>query len=474
MRRIYIIIAAITFLLFLPCVIVSGQSLNPLNAHLQAVRIGLVDEFFDRFNGNAVHPDLSAISDDSRKKNLMVLLDLSQFSSRKDSLFKEASAMMERVISDSVQINFSDTTWAAIAHCQGKLDGKNVKFDLYLTIQHRKLDMYKWVIAKVDGDIFGIEPRSDDERIMLNPNDHETNFISLRRASNDQPHNIERFMSKSFAYDATSVFTYLVYNRKLKIDYVDDLEFVFTQIPDYIFHVKYFDRDSSNSGWLISNFYKSSDESKEAFLCSLHSRTNREALVADTIIDVDNLVEDSTKVGIDIDFRDMYFARMCERVAQLNDYIKSLSNKGSIDSQMSGYFKEKLLSLFADSTIVHLRYSDNSARNVNVLSFCEMLKDQDILCESVDSICVPGWNDTINSLSPDVKKINLPSERYSVAKIRREPHNLVEAITSSNQLLFAFKVNTELGPEWIPIFGDVTVRVKLKENRNKSKTIKRQ
>lgn len=472
MRKINIVNAIVSFLLVLPNT-VGAQSLNPLNAHLQAVRIGLVDEFFDRFNGDAAHPDISPKNEDSRKKNLMVLLDLAQFTSKEDSLFKEASFMMEKVINDSVQINFADTTWAAIARCHGKLDGKNVKFDLYLTVQHKKLDMYKWVIAKADGDLFGIVPKNDDERIMLSPNDHETNFISLRRATNEQPHNIERFMSKSFDYDATSVFTYLVYNRKLKIDYVEDLEFVFTQIPDYIFHVRYFDRESSNSGWLISNIYKTSQEDKDAFLYSLHSRTNHEALAAGMTIDINNeTVENPATVGNDFDYRDMYITRMCERVAQLNDYISSLSNKRKINYQMSEYFKEKLVSLFADSILIHLRYSDNSTRHVNVLSFYEMLKEKAIVCESIDSICVPAWNDTINSLSPDVNKLNLPSVQCSVARLRREPNNPEGVPTSSHQPLFAFKVNTELGIEWIPIFGDVTVSVKSPKSKNKSKAIK--
>lgn len=472
MRKFYINTAVISFLLFLP-IIAGAQSLNPLNAHLQAVRIGLVDEFFDRFNGDAAHPDIPTKNDDSRKKNLMVLLNLAQFTSKEDSLFKEASFMMEKVISDSVQINFSDTTWAAIAHCHGKLDGKNVKFDLYLTVQHRKLDMYKWVIAKVDGDLFGIVPKNDDERIMLSPNDHETNFISLRRATNEQPHNIERFMSKSFDYDATSVFTYLVYNRKLKIDYVEDLEFVFTQIPDYIFHVRYFDRENSNSGWLISHFYKTSQEDKDAFLYSLHSRTNHEALVADMNIDINNdIEEDSAIVGNNFDYHDIYITRMCERIAQLNDYISSLSNKRKMSSQMSGYLKEKLASLFADSTQIHLRYSGDSTRHISVLSFYELLKHKAIICESIDSICVPEWNDTINSLSSDVKIINLSSVQHSVAKLRREPYNSEGVLTPCNQHLFAFKVNTELGAEWIPIFGDLTVSVKLPKSKNKQKTIK--
>ena len=233
-----------------------GQGISELDVYMQKVRVGLVDEFLDRFNGKEVHPDIPITNDDARKKNLLMLLDLSQFSSKSDLRFKEASEMMDVVIKDSVHVNFSDTTWAAVAHCKGTLEGKAVRFDLYLTVQHRTGNMYKWVISKADGDLFNIKPRNESDKIMLHPDDHETNFMSLRRMTSEQPFNVRNFMSKKFDYDVTSVFTYLVYSKKLKIDYVDDLEFIFTQIPGYIFHVRYFEREKNNAGWLISNFYK--------------------------------------------------------------------------------------------------------------------------------------------------------------------------------------------------------------------------
>ena len=247
-----------------------AQSLSLLNKDLQKVRIGLVDEFFDRFNGRTVHPDIPATDVNGRKNNLMFLLELSQFSSKEDLRFKEAQEMMSTVIGDSVKINYSDTTWVAIAHCKGLLEGKNINFDLFLTVQRRKQDMCKWVISKVEGNIFNITPRIDSDKIMLSPDDHETNFMSLGRMTEEQPTNVKNFMAEGFEYDITSVFTYLVYNHKLKIDYVNELEFVFTQVPGYIFHVKYFERENKNSGWLISNFYKSTQEEKSAFLGSLY------------------------------------------------------------------------------------------------------------------------------------------------------------------------------------------------------------
>ena len=215
-------------------------SFNELNDYVQDVRIGLVDEFFDRFNGKTTNPDIPKTKPDSRMKNLMMLFDLSQFSSKNDPRFVEAEALMKIVKEDSICINYADSTWAALAHCKGTLNGKSVKFDIFLTVQHRKANMYKWVISYVDGNLFDITPRNINDRIMLLPDDHETNFLSLKRMTSEQPFNINQFMVNGFNYEKTSAFVYLVYSKLLKIDYVDDLEFIFTQVPGYIFHVKYF------------------------------------------------------------------------------------------------------------------------------------------------------------------------------------------------------------------------------------------
>ena len=243
-----------------------------LDSYIQKVRIGLVDEFFERFNGISTHPDIPEGEEDSRINNLLMLLDLSKYTSRSDSLFVEATAMMNTVIRDSVKINYADRTWLALAHCKGTLEGKSVHFDIFLSVQNRRDDMYKWVISKVDGSLFDITPRNQHENIMLFPDDHETNFLSLRRMTQEQPFNIRQFLAKGTLYDKTSVFAYLVHSGRLKIDYVEDLEFVFTQIPGYVFHVRYFDRERNNTGWLISKFYKVSDEEKSAFWTALSPR----------------------------------------------------------------------------------------------------------------------------------------------------------------------------------------------------------
>ena len=239
--------------------------------YLQKSRIGLVDEFMKRFNGETLHPNISKKIKDSRKKNLQLLFNLAQYKSKQDPSFIKATDMVETIIKDSVTIHFNDKEWAAIAHCSGIIDGKKTTFNVYLTVQQRKADMYKWVISKVEGKCFEISPRDTSDKIMLSPDDHETNFISLSRMTQEQPYNIKLFMSKEHEYDETSVFMYLVRTKRLKINYVENLEFMFMQIPGYAFNIQYYERESGNSGWLISKFYHYTDVEKNNLLESLHS-----------------------------------------------------------------------------------------------------------------------------------------------------------------------------------------------------------
>lgn len=256
---------------------VNAQNLiaNDLNAGLYDSRIKLVDEFFDRFNGKEGHPNISKNDKDYRKKNLMFVFNGKMFKSKDDAKFKELENFIDTVIEKNISINYSDTTWFAKAICCGKLKGKEVDFTLYLNVEHRKEDMYKWVIAKAEGEIFKLKPSLKSDKIMLMPDDHETNFMSLHRVTTEKDDLITRYMQKSYPLDETSVFLSDVYNGLLDIDNVKDLQFVFYQVPGYVFRIKFFERDTNNTGWLITGFDEVSEDDKEVFLDYLYNKKQK-------------------------------------------------------------------------------------------------------------------------------------------------------------------------------------------------------
>ena len=73
--------------------------------------------------------------------------------------------------------------------------------------------------------------------------------------------------------DETSVFLADVYNGLLDIEYVKDLQFVFYQVPGYVFRIKFIERATNNTGWLITSFDKISEIEKDSFLNYLYNKT---------------------------------------------------------------------------------------------------------------------------------------------------------------------------------------------------------
>jgi len=260
MKRIVIL----SFLIICICSISYAQIVgNMLNDEQYSSRVKLVDEFLDRFNGIEDRPDINKDDSDYHLKRLLVLFNGKMFKSPTDSTFIAAKEFIETINRDTTKINYTDSLWFANATCHGKFKGKDVVFTLYLTVEHRKSNMYKWVISKAEGDIFSLRPSKESEKIMMMPDDHETNFLSLHRITNEKDDLISNYIRKNHSVDKTSVFLSYIYNGWLNIDYVSDLSFTFLQVPGYEFSIKEFEREGNNVGWLICSFNKLTEKQKK-------------------------------------------------------------------------------------------------------------------------------------------------------------------------------------------------------------------
>ncbi len=237
-----------------------------LNRDAYMTRVKLVDEFIARFNGDEIRPDLSSDIQDLNKTNLLLLFDYKLLKSKTDTMFAKAEEMVDTILLCNTKLEYSDKNWVAKAICHGKFKGKAVEFVMYLVVEQRAEDMFKWVIAKVDGDIFKLIPSIKSEKIMISPDAHETNFMQLRRITTEKDDYIINYGLKGFEVDQNSVFYSYVYNGWLDIDYITDLEFIFYQVPGYKFSITHLDRESLNAGWLITSFEKCSEEEKKRFL----------------------------------------------------------------------------------------------------------------------------------------------------------------------------------------------------------------
>lgn len=411
--------------------------LEPSNL-VQRAKIGLVDEFIKRFNGQELHPNISFKDSTYRKDNLLYLFNASV--EKKDSVLNEILSFINVVQKDSTELNYSDSNWFALAKCKGTLSGKTVTFDLYLSVQYRYDDMYKWVIAKADGNCFNIVPRDSSERIMLSPDSHETKFISLRRMTREQPFNVSLFMTDGFEYDQTSAFVFGVKTGQLKIDYVENLEFVFTQVPGYIFHIKYFERESNNSGWLIDKFYRVDNKVKNDLLNSLHIKY----VFDDKVISLDDKTSNKSFCANPI-YKPIN-QRMKEKVMLACDYLNYIQT--SDGKKTKNFYKNKFRNLFSKTANVYFSNINPSSSldSVTIGYFCDKILKGDFKeIYKVDSICIPELDEFVE----------LKDSISLTSALQKTSQHILSLQDSNNALLIVEE--TEDGIEISTYLGDLYI-----------------
>ena len=120
----------------------------------------MIDEFMSRFNMEEFAPTVNQSEPDARRMNLYSLVDF-DYATSSDSVSNRVIGFADAVLNHDIKLQFEDTAWCAIAKCVGKLNKKEVSFNLKLTTEHRGQGMYKWVIKDAEGMIFDLEPTVD-------------------------------------------------------------------------------------------------------------------------------------------------------------------------------------------------------------------------------------------------------------------------------------------------------------------------
>lgn len=228
-------------------------------------KVKLVDEFFCRFNGEELRNDLGDKYSD-HESNILLLFDLAKYKSKNDSNFIAAKDFAHYVVSNNTKLNFEDSLWYAKIKCHGKFAQKNITFNMKLCVEPRDSIMYRWAICDVEGDLFNTSKDKPHNELFIMPNENEQFFMSIRKLTTESYKFIDDYAKNSYKTDRLSTFLALVRMNLLKIDAVTDVEFTFLQVPDYSFTIKYFNRETKNSGWLIDSFKRITPEEKDIII----------------------------------------------------------------------------------------------------------------------------------------------------------------------------------------------------------------
>ena len=269
MRK-YILIAFTGYLSFAYSFSTFAQTavFQTLNRDRYMAKVKLLDEFFQRFNGDEHYGEINSECTD-RKNSILMLFNLAEFKSKTDTNFIAAQEFAEKAVKSGTLLHYEDRNWYARVKCHGKLGQENINFHLYLCIEERDSAIFSWSISNVEGDIFYTSRDRPHREFSIMPNDNEQFFQSLGRITTETYKFIDDYAVKEYRASPLSVFLTMVRSNLLKIQAVTDVEFYFLQIPEYMFVVRHFERESKNSGWLIDSCKKCSEENKKKFLIFL-------------------------------------------------------------------------------------------------------------------------------------------------------------------------------------------------------------
>ena len=212
-------------------------------------------DFISIFNGTdslcEVNKD-QEYSISSRELCLRCLFDLDP----KYFDINKAKSFINYVVEEKSMIDFCDDEIYALLPSIIKYKGRDKKVNITLKLEGCP-DRVKWVVYSVEADFLSaLADQPIDNKYLIPPNDQDLNFMRVNKALSEKPIRKE-YIRKEFNVDQLSVFLHLLDNNEIDFIKVDDIQMHFLQIAGWSFEVEYLNRNSSNSGWLITSLNES-------------------------------------------------------------------------------------------------------------------------------------------------------------------------------------------------------------------------
>lgn len=257
------------------------------DAHREAnfmFEVKIIDEFIERFNDDPrsnlrkEYARAGRAVPFNRRSMLKSLFD-------KEPANGEGQRFIDQV-TDSAgpqKLSFNDSGWYAELRSSFMYNGQRIDIPLVLQVNTAGDHSAKWMIIGL-GNVPTPPPASKDAAAtattgpgrvqpFISPSDYATNFIELRNILNPGMKPENYFSPELLATERGQNFVQLIQSRKMKFDAPGSMKFYFFQIPNYLFVVERFERQTTHSGWLISNLEPASDEDKNTRITKLLQRS---------------------------------------------------------------------------------------------------------------------------------------------------------------------------------------------------------
>lgn len=187
-------------------------------------------------------------------------------------------------VTDSVnpqKLSFNDSNWYAEVTCNFNMAGRQVAIPLVLQVATDTDRSSRWMICGIgDAPIFhdaassaGTTSAVKDQKKFISPSDYATNFLELHHILKPGFEGVNYLTPQLMESERGQKFAQLIQSGKMKFEAPGNMRFYFLQIPNYTFVVERFVRQTTHSGWLISDLIPTSTEEKVARKEKLLQRT---------------------------------------------------------------------------------------------------------------------------------------------------------------------------------------------------------
>lgn len=232
-----------------------------------ALEVKQIDEFIERFNyeeNTLVLRYMQKHFPDKHVGRNDLILTLFNHE-RLDWDAQQVNEFVENVtnIWNPTFLDFYGGNWYAEAECAVNFGGKEEIATLILQIQLEDGEASKWIIRGVKADFLDF-PDDPDLTKGLNPISHGTDFMALNRALEDTD-NIRTYLYREFNPEPLSIFIHGIMNGSIKFTQVNHIKYHFLQATGWVFTMEKFTRNTTNSGWLISDLIKVTEEEKSVY-----------------------------------------------------------------------------------------------------------------------------------------------------------------------------------------------------------------
>lgn len=272
----------LTLLFHLPLWVVSQGSIGSFSPDETVfyAQTKQMNQFFLRFNGEEdlqgkrLYPGDAGYHDiKARKGYIKMLFDQTNTGISDDAKFVFIEQALNK--KNPVFLDFHGNSWFAEVSATFQYKKEKVTLILYLKLEKQN-DGYKWMFSNVYFDRFAswFTHVNDTANLkyFIHPMSHELDFMNLHKIFRE-PGNMDYYLEREYQPDMLALFVMETKNNNLTFVSVDQVKFHFFQVPGWYFEVSYFNRNTMNSGWLISNILRVNEQEKKE-LMTHYSRSN--------------------------------------------------------------------------------------------------------------------------------------------------------------------------------------------------------